>query len=319
MTTEELIERVLPGDIHRETPPAPAGSAPHLPEARDRAGEGDADRGVELPDVDPELERVGRDDAEQLPGREPALDLLTLRGRVPGAIWRDALGELRIEPVAGVAQDQLDALARLHEADRPCPGADQLREDLGRLVQRRGPDAELLVEQRRIPHHGVPLGPRRGVVVDQVEVGETGESLGELNRVRDRRAREQEPRIGAVDRRRPSQPPQDVGDVRAEHAAVHVRLVDDDEREVRQQVVPALVVGQDPDVEHVGVREDEVAALPDRGPLVARRVAVVDRGADRLVQAEGVEHSRLVLGERLGRIQVEGASGPVGAQHLKRR
>ena len=81
----------------------------------------------------------------------------------------------------------------------------------------------------------------------------------------------------------------------------------------------ACVVGKDPDVEHVGVGEDQVAALADRRALLARRVAVVDRGPDRLVQPERVERARLVLGERLGRVQVQRAGGAVGGQHLERR
>ena len=51
----------------------------------------------------------------------------------------------------------------------------------------------------------------------------------------------------------------------------------------------------------------------------ARRVAVVDRGPDLLVQPERVQRARLVLGERLGRVQVQRARGAVGAQHLERR
>ena len=71
VAAEELVERVLAGDVDRQAAAAAAGAAPHLAQARDRAGEGDADRGVELADVDPELERVGRDDAEQLAVGQP--------------------------------------------------------------------------------------------------------------------------------------------------------------------------------------------------------------------------------------------------------
>ena len=81
MAAEELIERVLAGDVHGEPAASAAGAAPHLPEAGDRAREGHADRGVELADVDPELERVGRDDPEQLSGAQPPLDLLALLRR----------------------------------------------------------------------------------------------------------------------------------------------------------------------------------------------------------------------------------------------
>ena len=199
MAAEELVERVLAGDVHRQPAPAAPGAAPHLPEAGDRAGERDADRGIELADVDPELERVGGDDAEQLSRAEPALNLLALRGRVAGPVGRDPLGELGSQPVGRVTEDQLDALARLHEADRPRAARDQFGEQLGRLVQRRGPDPELLVEQRRVPHRH-PRWPRgRGVVVDQPEGVESGEALGELDRVGDRRAGQQEARLGAVD------------------------------------------------------------------------------------------------------------------------
>ena len=57
-------------------------------------GEGHADRGVEPADVDPELERVGRDDAEQLAVDQPTLDLVALGGCVARAIRCEALCEL---------------------------------------------------------------------------------------------------------------------------------------------------------------------------------------------------------------------------------
>ena len=142
--------------------------------------------------------------------------------------------------------------------------------------------------------------------IDEGERRQAGQRLGQLDGIGDRGGGQQEARLGAVDGRRPPQPPQHVGDVRTEHAAVDVGLVDDDEGEVGEQVAPGRVVGQDPDVEHVGVGDDEVAALADRRALLARRVAVVDGRADRLVQPEAAQRARLVLGERLGRVEVEG-------------
>src|SRR5918992_1181785 len=47
-------------------------------------------------------------------------------------------------------------------------------------------------------------------------------------------------------RRDAAQPAQDVPDVGAEHAPVHVRLVDDDDVEAVQEVRPDAVVGEDP-------------------------------------------------------------------------
>ena len=158
----------------------------------------------------------------------------------------------------------------------------------------------MLVEERRVAHHDLPLPARRSVAVDEAEF-EPGQALRELDRVRDRRRREHEARGRAVGGRKPAQPPQHVGDVRSEDAAVDVSFVDDDEREVGEEVSPAVVVRKDPDMQHVGVRQDQVRARADRGTLRLRRVAVVDRvpqGGD----LELREATRLVLGESLGRI-----------------
>ena len=74
---------------------AAAGASPLLAEARDRAGKADRDGGVEVADVDPELERVGRGDAEELALDEPPLDLAPLLRRVAGAVGSEARGGRR--------------------------------------------------------------------------------------------------------------------------------------------------------------------------------------------------------------------------------
>ena len=96
------------------------------------------------------------------------------------------------------------------------------------------------------------------------EVVEPGQALGQLARVGDRGAGEHEARGGPVGVRDPPQPAQHVADVGAEHAAVDVRLVDHHQREVGEEVAPRAVVGQDPQVQHVGVGEDDVGAAADR-------------------------------------------------------
>ena len=116
---EVLVERVLRGDEHRKAVRAAAGASPLLAQARDRAGEADRDRGVEVADVDPELERIGRGDAEELSLDEPPLDLAALLRRVAGAVRSEARGGLAVEPVRGEAVDELRRLAALREADRP--------------------------------------------------------------------------------------------------------------------------------------------------------------------------------------------------------
>ena len=80
---EKLVEGVLARDVDREAAAAAPGAAPHLAQARDRPGEGHHDRRVEHADVDPQLERVGRDDGPQLAGDEACLDLAPLRRVYP--------------------------------------------------------------------------------------------------------------------------------------------------------------------------------------------------------------------------------------------
>ena len=168
---------------------APARPPPHLPQARDRAGEGDADRRVQLPDVDAQLERVGGDHREQLAGRQPSLDLAALLGRVAGPVGGDPLGELRaaqlLEPGARKALDQLDSAPAAQEADRPHPLADQVGEQLGGLGEDRAPRHRPRVDDRRIPDPDPAAGARSAVGIDQAE-GLADQPLGELHRIGDR-------------------------------------------------------------------------------------------------------------------------------------
>ncbi len=228
--------------------------------------------------------------------------------RVPEVVER-ALGELG---------HQLDGLARLHEHDRPRALDHQLGEQVGGLRERAAPGGELLVGDRRVPHRDRASAARRAVVVDHGEVVEAGEPLGQLARVGDRGAGEHEAGARPVGVRDAPEPAQHVADVGAEHAAVDVRLVDHHQREVGEEVAPRAVVGEDPQVQHVRVGEDDVGAAADLQALLPRRVAVVDRVAQ-AVDPEGVQRARLVLRERLGRVQVQRARLGVAAQHVERR
>src|SRR6516225_10083943 len=75
LTHEVLVERVLRRDEDGEPVPSTAGPSPLLPEGGGGAGESDGDDGVEEPDVDPELQGVGRRDSEELALGQAALDL----------------------------------------------------------------------------------------------------------------------------------------------------------------------------------------------------------------------------------------------------
>ena len=211
--------------------------------------------------------------------------------------------------------DQLGAAPALREADRPQPARNELRVEARRFAERRRAHAELLVQERRVPEGDRPLRARRRVRADDGDV-EAEQRLREPAGVRDRRGREQELRLGAVHLRETAKAAQDVPHVRAEHAAVDVRLVDDDVAQVREHVPPAVVVREEADVEHVGVREDQVRPLADLPALLRRRVPVVDRGA-RARQAERGERAGLVLRERFRGVEVERAELRVACDRVE--
>ena len=122
---EELVEPVLARDEHGETVPASSGAAPLLAQGRNGAGEADRDHRVEEADVDPELERVRRRDAQEVAFGEAALDLAPLRGGVARTVRR----EMRVvtEPLGGEAVDQLGRLAALREREGAQPAFDEQR------------------------------------------------------------------------------------------------------------------------------------------------------------------------------------------------
>jgi hypothetical protein len=121
LACEELVERVVGGDEDRKPAIASAGTAPLLPERGDRSREADRDRAVEEADVDPELERVRRRDAEQLAFDEPPLDVPPLLCGVPGTVRREPRCRGGVDALDREAVDELGGLPALREADRPQP------------------------------------------------------------------------------------------------------------------------------------------------------------------------------------------------------
>ena len=294
---------------------ATAGAAPLLAQARHRAGEPDRDGAVEQPDVDPQLERVRRRHAEELPLDQAPLDLAPLRGRVAGPVRREPGGSLRVEAVDGEAVDELGRLAALREADRPQAARDELGQQPRPVAERARPQLQRLVEHRRVPERDRPGGPRGRVVLDHRGVG-AQERAGQLARVGDGGRGEEELRVGAVDLSSPAQAPEDVPDVRAEHAPVDVRLVDDHVAEVREHVSPAVVVREDADVEHVRVREDHVRPLADLPAPLVLGVAVVDGRLDARNAKRG-QRPRLVLCQGLRGVEVEGPHLRLGGERVE--
>ena len=312
---EELVERVLARHQHRQALAAPAGPAPLLPEAGDRPREPHRDRAVEQADVDPQLERVGGRDAQELALDEPPLDLAALGRRVAGAVRGEPCGRLRVQTLAREAVDQLRRLAALGEADRAQAARRELGQEARALPERAGAELQRLVQHGRVPEDDRARSPRGAVVLDHGGV-DPEERARQLARVGDRGRREQELGLGAVDPRGPAQAPEHVPDVRPEDAAVDVRLVHDDVAQVREDVRPAVVVGEDAHVEHVRVGQDRVRPPADLPAALVLGVAVVDRRLHAR-DVELGERARLVLRQGLRRVEVEGAQLRVGGERVQ--
>ena len=150
------------------------------------------------------------------------------------------------------------------------------------------------------------LAGRSPVAVDQSR-RPAGQHRGQLARIPDRRRAADDDRPRAVVGADPEQPPQDVGDVTAEHAPIRVQLVDDDDLELLEELEPLGVVGEDRRVEHVRVGDHDLAGGPDGRADRGGRVPVVGRGEDRQAGccSQAAELGHLVLPERLGREQEE--------------
>jgi hypothetical protein len=197
---EVLVERVLRGHENREPVALPSGPAPLLAQACDRPWEADGDCAVEQADVDAELQRVGRRDAEELPTDEAPLDVPPLLRRVARPVRGEPLGRRRVHAVGRHAVDELRRLPALREADRPELALHQLGHQARRIGEGARADPELGVDQLRVPERDRPLGARRRIVSDDGRL-DPEQRVRELSGVRDRGRGEQELRLRAVDAR----------------------------------------------------------------------------------------------------------------------
>ena len=318
-----LVDRRAGRDEDPDARLEPATGPPELlPRRRDRARVAGEHRDVQGADVDAELERVRRDDAEDLAVAQAALDRAALGRQVAAAIAADPRSrpEILAERLADAGQEDLDRDPRPPEHDRLAARPEERQRPALRMGERRAPRARRRVEQRRIDEQDVLRARRRAVAVDE-PWRPTGELRGELGRVPDRRGRAHDDRVRAVVSAQAEQPAQDVRDVAAEHAAVGVQLVDDDDPDLLEELEPLRVMREDRGVEHVRVRDHDLPGRADGRPDRRRRVAVVRRRRDRERARPGElgELRDLVLAERLRREEEERARRRVLRQRLQDR
>ena len=217
-------------------------------------------RDVQAADVDAQLERLRRDDGVELVGEQAPLDVAPLLRRIAGAVrlhaFRCAAAASVLEAAAHVPVHQLRRLARRRERDHTRAGQHALRGDVARFRQRAASHTRSGVLEWWVPEDDRAFGTRGLVLVHRGE-RRADEAFREALRVGDGRRGEDEARVRTVLPAEPPQPADDLGDVAAEDAAVHVRLVEHHVPQLMQELRPAFVARQDADVEHVRVAEED--------------------------------------------------------------
>ena len=125
----------------------------------------------------------------------------------------------------------------------------------------------------------MPCSHGCAVVVHHVD-GPPGEGFSQLLRVSDGRGAEDELGPTAVKRTQAQQTPQDIGQVRAKHAAVGMNFVNDDIAQVFEQLDPLGMVGQDAGMQHVRIGHHDMPCLADGAAGSTGGISIVGVGLD---------------------------------------
>jgi hypothetical protein len=166
------------------------------------------------------------------------------------------------------------------------------------------------IDHRRIPEQEMTLALGCAGFRDRRD-RIAAKPLGQLGRVGDGRRGEDEGRLHAIEPTDPTQPPKDIGDMRAEHAAIGMQLIHHDVGESLEKLRPLGVMRQDRLMQHVRIAEHDVAARAHRLAGIAGRVAIEGeclhgRSAGSLDRPAQIHQlGCLVLGKRLGRKKIE--------------
>src|SRR5918995_2203344 len=125
-------------------------------------------------------------------------------------------------------------------------------------------------------------------------------ALCQFLRIADRRGGENELRLCSIKICHAFQPADDVGDMRTEHTAIGVSLVNNDEAQIREKLQPVGVMWQDAGMEHVGIAQHDACVLADSGPGRLGGIAIVNRntGWSWYLESrdERLEVGKLILG-----------------------
>src|SRR6267143_3183873 len=170
MIHQVLVQRAARGDVDRGCGAAPATRpADLLPGAGDRARIAAQDRGIEMTDVDPELQGVGTDDTSHRSIAQTVFDLASLQRQIPAAIAanRACLTETICQRLLQVAEQDLDLQPRPAEDDRLHAGAQEGLGDALAFKGRRAANAELAIDDGRVVEEQALGASGRAVVVNE--------------------------------------------------------------------------------------------------------------------------------------------------------
>jgi hypothetical protein len=246
------------------------------------------------------------------PSSSRLLQRAPLLAQVTGPVRGHPVGELGgrlLQPAAGLRRHRLGPAPRPDERQRPHAVGDGVGEEVGRLHQGRSADRYGVTglgagQQGWFPEAEGHARLRRGVL-RHGRHRQPGQAGGRHPGVPGRRRGKEEDRTRrGVPRGHAPQTPDHLGDVRAEHAPVHMGLIDDHKGQSAQERRPLLVPRQDRPVQHVRVAVDETGVGADPFAFGGGRVPVVGARMDPLERQSG-RRAQLVGRQRLGRREVE--------------
>src|SRR5262245_40656423 len=105
--------------------------------------------------------------------------------------------------------------------------------------------------------------------------------------------------------------------MRPEYPTIHVHLVDYDEAKRFEETSPVFVGGQDADMQHIGVCQDQMTEVAKRTPVAFGSIASIGSRSDMRPGDQLQQLAKLVLGQGFGRKQIQSTNRGFGKTPLE--
>ena len=138
------------------------------------------------------------------------------------------------------------------------------------------------IHHRRIVKDESFLRGRRAVGIQHFHLG-FEQPRSQFAGIGDRRGAANELGLALVETRNASQAAENVAEVASENAAISMQFVENDVAKIFEQPCPARVMRQDAGVQHIRIRQHDVAFLANGFARVGGRVAIVSENAKAVV------------------------------------